>query len=339
MGATTSIINSRNNAADPKIDNTPVGKGCNLFLKDPQARNIYIQYIKKGEWRWKLPIKSSENNSKNLLMTIMYSNFIISASPSELASELLSASNEPQHFDKNLDLLQCETPENFQKLLLASIFPIFLNSAEYCQWIETRSTMGNEWKSLNSQGIIDDIAREDRLDKLFSQNLSSVASNAAISVDDEELASLLSLGHLLGDLLAAVDSLRLCVTLSTASKDRPNFPLIYVNKAFEELTGYTRNEAIGRNCKFLQSDSTEKDQIELMTKSLSTAQSVKVAVTNRRKDGTDFLNLLSMKPVFDSKGVYSYVIGVQCNFSSTGSHIEDITLIDDLLSVFPNVLK
>ena len=56
--------------------------------------------------------------------------------------------------------------------------------------------------------------------------------------------------------------------------------------------------------------------------------------------GIDFLNLLAMKPMFDAKGVYSYVIGVQYVFSpeTTYIHRQDFQLIDDLLYSFPNVL-
>ena len=54
----------------------------------------------------------------------------------------------------------------------------------------------------------------------------------------------------------------------------------------------------------------------------------------------EFLNLLSMKPVFDSNGVYSYVIGVQYVYSPDMTiRSKDIQLIDDLLYSFPNVLK
>ena len=52
----------------------------------------------------------------------------------------------------------------------------------------------------------------------------------------------------------------------------------------------------------------------------------------------EFLNLLSMKPVFDAKGVYSFVVGVQYDFSRADLHIQDIKLVDDLLSILPNVL-
>ena len=52
----------------------------------------------------------------------------------------------------------------------------------------------------------------------------------------------------------------------------------------------------------------------------------------------DFLNLLSMKPVFDRQGVYSYVIGVQYDFSREDLHIQDIKLVDDLLAILPNMM-
>eukprot|EP00597_Dinobryon_sp_UTEXLB2267_P005357 CAMPEP_0170064316 /NCGR_PEP_ID=MMETSP0019_2-20121128/4847_1 /TAXON_ID=98059 /ORGANISM="Dinobryon sp., Strain UTEXLB2267" /LENGTH=197 /DNA_ID=CAMNT_0010270951 /DNA_START=493 /DNA_END=1086 /DNA_ORIENTATION=+ len=196
--------------------------------------------------------------------------------------------------------------------------------------------MGNEGKLPISSRIIDKSGRESRLENLCSANPSAVVPKASISIDDKDLESLVSSGHSFGDLLVAVESVRLSVVAFTVSRDCSMFPMIYVNKAFEELTGYTRCEAVGRHFQFLQSECTEKDQIELMTKSLSAAQTVKVMITNRRKDGSDVLILLTMKPVFNSKGVYSYVFGVQCNYSQTD---EDIQLIDDLLSVFPNVLK
>ena len=46
-----------------------------------------------------------------------------------------------------------------------------------------------------------------------------------------------------------------------------------------------------------------------------------------------------MKPVFDSKGTYSYVIGVQYDLSLNETHIQDIKLVDDLLSILPNIIQ
>jgi len=289
MGASSSILSME--YADPSIhemENNIIENGCNLFLSDRQAKKIFIQYVKKGEWRWQLPNETKSCGSKILIASNVYSDFIVSASPSELASRLLSNAQELQHLEKNSE--QAETAMKIKSLLLSSIFPIFLNSTEYRQWIETKSNTGNVDIIIPSRNQIDYSTRDDRLDDLFSQNLpyntNTVVAEAAASVDDEEIESLMSSGHWLGNLLATVESLRLCVSLSTARTERPGFPLIYVNKAFEEVTGYSRSEIVGQNCRFLQSEFSERDQIELMCKALSTAQPVKVAITNRRKDGT-----------------------------------------------------
>jgi PAS domain-containing protein len=119
-----------------------------------------------------------------------------------------------------------------------------------------------------------------------SESLKTVVTEASKSIDEEEMHFMLQHSYSLANLFASVENLQYCVTLATARRDRPGFPLVYVNKAFEAATGYKREEIIGQNCSFLQSESTEQDQIDLMVQALATAQPVKVVLTNKRKDGT-----------------------------------------------------
>jgi PAS domain-containing protein len=79
------------------------------------------------------------------------------------------------------------------------------------------------------------------------------------------------------------------------------------------ITGYSRDEVLGRNCKFLQcEDMSEEEQVSAMGNALSSAQPVRVALTNMRKDGSEFLNIVSMHPVFDNlDGEFSFVVSVQ----------------------------
>ncbi|KAJ1406442.1 hypothetical protein B484DRAFT_354062, partial [Ochromonadaceae sp. CCMP2298] len=60
--------------------------------------------------------------------------------------------------------------------------------------------------------------------------------------------------------------------------ERPGFPLVYVNKRFETTTGYSREEIVGKNCKFLQSDKSEPSQIKKLSRSLKSAKPVKVRI-------------------------------------------------------------
>jgi PAS domain S-box-containing protein len=74
------------------------------------------------------------------------------------------------------------------------------------------------------------------------------------------------------------------------------------------VAGYNREEAVGRNCRFLQGPETEPEAIQVIRNTLSKGQDCHVKLTNYRKNGDKFQNLLSMKPVFDADGIYRYVL-------------------------------
>ena len=111
------------------------------------------------------------------------------------------------------------------------------------------------------------------------------------------------------------------------------------HKAFENLTMYNKNEILYKKCNFLQSSKTENHQIELLIDSLQHAKPIKIALTNIKKDGTEFFNLLALKPIFNMDGIYSYVIGIQYDITAEESSIKHINMIDDLLSFLPNILR
>ena len=160
-------------------------------------------------------------------------------------------------------------------------------------------------------------------------------------IDYLEVSRIMKSGSWLLTFISAVESIPICVTISTASKERIGFPLIYVNKHFESTTGYTRNEILGANCKFLQRDGSghrgaEADSIQRLSYALRNATSIKVAITNFRSDGSPFRNLLAIKPVFDLNGEYKYVIGVQFDLSSNGATASTLKLADELITMLPS---
>ncbi|KAG5182194.1 PAS domain-containing protein, partial [Tribonema minus] len=71
--------------------------------------------------------------------------------------------------------------------------------------------------------------------------------------------------------------------------------MVYVNQAFCKVTGYAKGEAEGRNCKFLQGPETEPEAIDMIRSRLSRGQDCHVRITNYRKNGDKFTNLLSMR--------------------------------------------
>ncbi|MEH2284971.1 MAG: PAS domain S-box protein [Nostoc sp.] len=95
----------------------------------------------------------------------------------------------------------------------------------------------------------------------------------------------------------------------------PYNPVIYVNSAFEQITGYSATDVIGQNCRFLQRTDTQQPALNELRSSIQAETSCKVVLRNYRKDGTLFWNELSISPIHDQNGKLSHFIGIQRDIS------------------------
>ena len=103
-----------------------------------------------------------------------------------------------------------------------------------------------------------------------------------------------------------------CVNgVSLADPDQEDMPLVYVNKAFETITGYTLAETVGKNCRFLQGNEHDQAEIKQLREAIKNKKPVEVTLRNYRKSGELFYNHLLMSPLFDSNGNLLYFLGVQ----------------------------
>jgi PAS domain S-box-containing protein len=93
-------------------------------------------------------------------------------------------------------------------------------------------------------------------------------------------------------------------------------PLVYVNPAFERTTGYPAEEAIGRNCRFLQGPATDPEAVRQIAKALQEEELLVLTILNYRKDGTAFWNELSLSPVYDGNGTLTHVVGIQADVTA-----------------------
>ncbi len=95
----------------------------------------------------------------------------------------------------------------------------------------------------------------------------------------------------------------------------PDNPVIFLNKGFESLTGYTREEALGRNCRFLQAEDRDQPGVHRLREAVLQGEFVCAELRNYRKDGTMFWNELYLSPVYRGTEL-RYFFGVQNDITS-----------------------
>ncbi len=110
-------------------------------------------------------------------------------------------------------------------------------------------------------------------------------------------------------LAAALDAASCAIVIADARKS--DFPLIYVSRAFETITGYTARESIGRNCRFLQGRDRNQPELKIIHKAIQSRRACQVVLANYRKDGTRFWNELRLAPVFDEARRLTHYVGIQ----------------------------
>ena len=93
--------------------------------------------------------------------------------------------------------------------------------------------------------------------------------------------------------------------------DLPGPRVIYVNEAFKRMTGYSNEEIIGKTPRILQGAKTERDQLDKIRRALESWESVRVEMTNYRKDGSEFTVELSISPIANDQGWYTHWVSVQ----------------------------
>lgn len=118
----------------------------------------------------------------------------------------------------------------------------------------------------------------------------------------------------------AIESTRSAFIITDCSK--PDDPVIYANQAFCDLTGYSQDEIIGRNCRFLQGRDTSERTIARIRDAVKAGEHIQVRIRNYRKDGTPFWNDLIMSPVRDAGGKLTHFVGCQLDVTDRVSFEE-----------------
>lgn len=112
---------------------------------------------------------------------------------------------------------------------------------------------------------------------------------------------------------AAVETTRMPMIV-TDPRQADN-PIVFVNRAFLEMTGYSSEELLGHNCRFLQGPDTDRDTVDSVREAIAARNEVAVEILNYRKDGSSFWNALFISPVYNEHGELVYYFGSQLDVS------------------------
>ncbi|VAI16373.1 unnamed protein product [Triticum turgidum subsp. durum] len=100
----------------------------------------------------------------------------------------------------------------------------------------------------------------------------------------------------------------------------PDNPIIFASDSFLQLTEYSREEILGRNCRFLQGPETDRATVRKIRDAIDNQTEVTVQLINYTKSGKKFWNLFHLQPMRDQKGDVQYFIGVQLDGTE---HVRD----------------
>ena len=119
----------------------------------------------------------------------------------------------------------------------------------------------------------------------------------------------------------AMDSCAEGITI--ADFTQPDQPLIYANIGFEVMTGYSVQEAVGHNCRFLQDAGTEQSELDKVRTAIKAGEACTVVLKNYKKSGEEFMNQLSLTPIRDADGQVVYYVGIQSDVTELFKRRDD----------------
>ena len=130
-----------------------------------------------------------------------------------------------------------------------------------------------------------------------------------------------------------IDSSPVGISIADATKD--DMPLTYVNNAFVDMTGFSKEEALNANCRFLQGENTSNDAIDKIRDAIKNKTQVTVDLLNYTKKGEPFWNRLLVFPVLDQQGNVSYFVGIQQDITKAK---KQVNYIDGITKASPACL-
>ena len=144
--------------------------------------------------------------------------------------------------------------------------------------------------------------------------LSATGLKSSKSFDDDQQALTSRSGM---DMASTLERIQESFVITDPSL--PDHPIVFASDGFLSFTGYTREEILGRNCRFLQGKDTDQNSVKAIRDAIDAGSEVTVRLLNYTKNGRPFWNMFTLAPVRDDEGKVRFFAGVQV----------DVTVYDD----------
>ncbi len=108
---------------------------------------------------------------------------------------------------------------------------------------------------------------------------------------------------------AAIEMTRMPMILTDPRQ--PDNPIVFANRAFQDLVGYPQAELVGRNCRFLQGPETSRETVAELRQAVEERRAIATEILNYKRDGSPFWNGIFIGPVFDEAGEIVYFFASQ----------------------------
>lgn len=238
------------------------------------------------------------------------------------------------------------------RIMAALNFDSFLVSRHYSTWrvaeschaiattaLDTRqaATLYMSDESSSSRGVPVPSIRAPMNQRSQGSSLSrDLCISAFINVHDYELDDLLTGENWLAPLMAAAEALPIGFSVACVKKAK-NFPIVYVNKYFQKLTGYDRQTVVGMPSFFLHTEDSQASSLKKFLSCLAKGKSCAGILHNFTATGKRFANLIVQKPILDEKKRYRYVVTTYFDVSDEKDKTVKVKLMVDLMSMLPPI--
>lgn len=374
LGSHRSASNSKHFSAHNLISKR-IWEGQKLCFKNKEARTAFATYVSGMTWMEKISVQLLEQIVKRRrtqdTQEITFNDYSLyprsrngsrdSREREDMAmtmrrcTQLKFKDSMDQSQQRKRELIEtCFKEEEMKYILLVSLWPIFVDAPEYQSIFSSEPCIlyengGNDNEDIsvfdvnNSGKKNDGSVKEQDMER--TKRLKEIYYQTAKLMSEEEIEEMLVAGNWIERALNILENACFSISIATAEQQhdqrQENFPFVYVNKAFERTTLFTKQDAIGNSAKILHCERTESDQLDKIAEAISKGESIKVAVTNKRKDGSEFLNFLALRPVFD-RDITSqmvYVVGVQYDVTKEEASLREIKMVEDFLTMICTILK